>query len=305
MRRHGAPGEWRVQPRPSDGSILVGDRTCRQERAHDPCTSRTAAGAGSRPGSSATGVDRGRDGGHERDHLRLHDPRRPDPRARRVRRPGRRHGPDARRQRGSLGLQATGARRVSTSTGDLDSLEHDVSRRDVLVGRALGAADAGRVAAGARSRSTSTPGWSPRWSPRPPRRSTVMGGQAGILQGERRWGPLAGIYLGVGLGRLAFGAAALVVDRDRPGRHPRRDHRLGRAGRRRLVGAAAPQRRADTPLGPGAPASRSRAGPAAACSARRRQLAGAAGVLRALQRRRDHRPEHPDPSTRRVCTPAG
>ena len=40
---------------------------------------------------------------------------------------------------------------------------------------------------------------------------TVMGGQAGILQGERRWLPLAGIYLGVGLGRVVFGVAALMV----------------------------------------------------------------------------------------------
>ncbi|HEX4901419.1 MAG TPA: hypothetical protein VFV42_01325, partial [Acidimicrobiales bacterium] len=43
---------------------------------------------------------------------------------------------------------------------------------------------------------------------------TVMGGQAGVLQGERRWGPLAGIYLGVGLGRIAFGAVALLVEPD-------------------------------------------------------------------------------------------
>jgi O-antigen/teichoic acid export membrane protein len=41
---------------------------------------------------------------------------------------------------------------------------------------------------------------------------TVMGGQAGILQGERRWLPLAGIYLGMGLGRVVFGSLALVLD---------------------------------------------------------------------------------------------
>ncbi len=46
---------------------------------------------------------------------------------------------------------------------------------------------------------------------------TVMGGQAGILQGERRWGPLAGIYLAVGVGRLGFGAVALVVEPDTTG----------------------------------------------------------------------------------------
>ncbi|RNL64935.1 polysaccharide biosynthesis protein [Nocardioides marmoriginsengisoli] len=34
---------------------------------------------------------------------------------------------------------------------------------------------------------------------------TIMGGQAGILQGEERWVPLAAVYLGMGLGRMAFG----------------------------------------------------------------------------------------------------
>ena len=43
---------------------------------------------------------------------------------------------------------------------------------------------------------------------------TVMGGQAGILQGERRWLPLAIIYLLTGVGRIAFGGAALVARPD-------------------------------------------------------------------------------------------
>lgn len=34
---------------------------------------------------------------------------------------------------------------------------------------------------------------------------TIMGGQAGILQGERRWLALALLYVGVGVGRLGFG----------------------------------------------------------------------------------------------------
>jgi O-antigen/teichoic acid export membrane protein len=38
-----------------------------------------------------------------------------------------------------------------------------------------------------------------------------MGAQAGVLQGERRWGPLAGIYVAVGLGRLVFGAIGLLL----------------------------------------------------------------------------------------------
>jgi O-antigen/teichoic acid export membrane protein len=40
---------------------------------------------------------------------------------------------------------------------------------------------------------------------------TLMGGQAGVLQGERRWLPLAGLYAGMGLGRLVLGLVALAV----------------------------------------------------------------------------------------------
>ncbi|GAA4720874.1 hypothetical protein GCM10023349_46400 [Nocardioides conyzicola] len=40
---------------------------------------------------------------------------------------------------------------------------------------------------------------------------TIMGGQAGILQGERRWVPLALVYLGVGVPRLAFGTLCMLI----------------------------------------------------------------------------------------------
>ncbi len=40
---------------------------------------------------------------------------------------------------------------------------------------------------------------------------TVMGGQAGVLQGERRWLPLSLMYLAVGVPRVALGAACLLV----------------------------------------------------------------------------------------------
>jgi O-antigen/teichoic acid export membrane protein len=43
---------------------------------------------------------------------------------------------------------------------------------------------------------------------------TVMGGQAGILQGETRWLPLGIIYLATGVGRLLFGAVAIWVQPD-------------------------------------------------------------------------------------------
>jgi O-antigen/teichoic acid export membrane protein len=39
---------------------------------------------------------------------------------------------------------------------------------------------------------------------------TVMGGQAGILQGERRWVPLAWVYMAVGVPRLVIGTAFIL-----------------------------------------------------------------------------------------------
>ena len=43
---------------------------------------------------------------------------------------------------------------------------------------------------------------------------TYMGAQAGVLQGERRWEPLAFVYLSAGLGRILIGTALVLV---RPG----------------------------------------------------------------------------------------
>jgi O-antigen/teichoic acid export membrane protein len=40
---------------------------------------------------------------------------------------------------------------------------------------------------------------------------TVMGGQAGILQGERRWRPLAAVYVAVGVPRVVLGTACMLV----------------------------------------------------------------------------------------------
>lgn len=40
---------------------------------------------------------------------------------------------------------------------------------------------------------------------------TLMGGQAGILQGERRWLPLAAVYLAVGVPRLVFGTLCILI----------------------------------------------------------------------------------------------
>jgi O-antigen/teichoic acid export membrane protein len=111
----------------------------------------------------------------------------------------------------SLGLQATGARRVSAAPQDLVEIEREVMRTSYLSAVALGllllvatpvvtdTLNLDSWLAAALIAVTVVP-------------LSVMGGQAGILQGERRWGALAGIYLAVGLGRLGFGAIALVLE---------------------------------------------------------------------------------------------
>jgi O-antigen/teichoic acid export membrane protein len=113
----------------------------------------------------------------------------------------------------SLGLQATGARRVSAAPGDRAAIEREVMATSYASALALGVVvllatplvtatlNLDSWAAAALIAATAVP-------------LSIMGGQAGILQGERRWGPLAAIYLAVGVGRLGFGAVALVVEPD-------------------------------------------------------------------------------------------
>jgi O-antigen/teichoic acid export membrane protein len=111
----------------------------------------------------------------------------------------------------SLGLQATGARRVSAAPHDRAEIEREVMTTSYVSALALGlllllatpvvaeTLNLDSWGAAALIAVTVVP-------------LSVMGGQAGILQGEARWGPLAGIYLAVGVGRLGFGAVALVVE---------------------------------------------------------------------------------------------
>jgi O-antigen/teichoic acid export membrane protein len=110
----------------------------------------------------------------------------------------------------SLGLQATGARRVSASPQDLPHIETQIMSASYRSAVVLGALCLVAVpvvtwllrldnwATAALLAVTTVP-------------LTVMGGQAGILQGERRWLPLAGIYLMTGVGRVVFGVAALLI----------------------------------------------------------------------------------------------
>ena len=113
----------------------------------------------------------------------------------------------------SLGLQATGARRMAASPEDRTSLQGAIMRTTYRCAAALGVLSL--LAAPLVSAVLNLDSWTvaalvavtvvP---------LTVMGGQAGVLQGERRWGPLAGIYLAVGVGRIAFGVVAMVVEPD-------------------------------------------------------------------------------------------
>jgi O-antigen/teichoic acid export membrane protein len=111
----------------------------------------------------------------------------------------------------SLGLQATGARRVSAAPEDLASIERTVMSTTYLAAVVLGllALAAAPVVAVVLNLDSWVAAVLIAVTAVP---LTVMGGQAGIFQGERRWVPLAVIYLCVGLGRIGFGAVALVVE---------------------------------------------------------------------------------------------
>ena len=110
----------------------------------------------------------------------------------------------------SLGLQATAARRVSAVPEDLDRIEADIMAATYKSALAVGLiclASVPLVSAVLRLDSWLTAGMIALTAVP----LTIMGGQAGLLQGERRWLPLAGIYVGMGLGRLVFGTVALIV----------------------------------------------------------------------------------------------
>jgi O-antigen/teichoic acid export membrane protein len=112
----------------------------------------------------------------------------------------------------SLGLQATGARRVAATPRDRARIEQDLLRTTYWCAADLAALTL--AAAPAVASALDLGSWVPAAllaaSVLP---VTVMGGQAGILQGERRWLPLALVYLAVGVGRLVLGTGALLVER--------------------------------------------------------------------------------------------
>ena len=112
---------------------------------------------------------------------------------------------------------------------------------------------------------------------------TVMGGQAGVLQGERRWAPLAVVYLAAGVPRLLVGSALVRVAADRARAMVGVAARRLRAGRWSAASrCAGPASEHDHGGGPADPVAARRGRP---------QLPGAAGLLRPLQRRHRGRPQ--------------
>ena len=109
-----------------------------------------------------------------------------------------------------LGLQATAARRISADPEDIAAIEQTIlttTWRAALLLGVLSVAAAPAV------------WWLLRLDGVVPAvllglcvvPVTVMGGQAGVLQGERRWLPLSLMYLAVGVPRVLLGSACLLV----------------------------------------------------------------------------------------------
>ncbi len=110
----------------------------------------------------------------------------------------------------SLGLQATGARRVAAAPEQREQIEAEVLAASWRAGLLLAAVCLALTPvftavlsldtwmAGAMIGAAALP-------------LTLMGGYAGILQGEHRWLWLSGIYLAMGLGRLAVGGVLISI----------------------------------------------------------------------------------------------
>lgn len=109
-----------------------------------------------------------------------------------------------------LGLQATAARRISATPKNVAQIEHVIMRVTYRAAVGLGVVMLAvspavwvllrldNVLPAILLAIAAVP-------------LTIMGGQAGILQGERRWGPLAAIYLGVGVPRVLIGTICILI----------------------------------------------------------------------------------------------
>ncbi|CAA9335831.1 MAG: Capsular polysaccharide biosynthesis protein [uncultured Nocardioidaceae bacterium] len=113
----------------------------------------------------------------------------------------------------SLGLQAAGARRVSVAPETREVTERETVAASYKAGLGLGVLTlaAAPLVSGLLRLDSAGAAVLLALALVP---LTVMGAYAGIFQGERRWGPLAAIYLSVGLGRLCFGVLGMAVRDD-------------------------------------------------------------------------------------------
>jgi O-antigen/teichoic acid export membrane protein len=110
----------------------------------------------------------------------------------------------------SLGLQATGARRISAHPDQVIAIEQvvlGVGLRSALVlgTLCLALAPLLNVVLHLHSLPTALLVGVAAFP------LTYMGAQAGVLQGERRWEPLALVYLAQGIGRVAFGLVLILI----------------------------------------------------------------------------------------------
>ncbi len=109
-----------------------------------------------------------------------------------------------------LGLQATAARRISADPDHVGQIERSVLRVTYRVAAGVGLLLLAlsplvdrllrleSLPVAVLAAATAVP-------------ITIMGGQAGILQGEQRWGPLALVYVANGVPRLVIGGLLVVA----------------------------------------------------------------------------------------------
>ncbi len=113
---------------------------------------------------------------------------------------------------GALALQATGARRLATSSPEhRDAVTRDLIRSAWRVAGGLGFVLLG--SAPLINRFLHLDDWVvsclPAFAAVP---LTLMGAYAGILQGSRRWARLSAVYASMGVGRLVVGGTAVVIE---------------------------------------------------------------------------------------------
>jgi O-antigen/teichoic acid export membrane protein len=109
-----------------------------------------------------------------------------------------------------LGLQATAARRVASAPGHVAAIERTITSVTARASLAVGALMLvlSPLVWKVLQLDSIVPALLVAVSVVP---MTVTGGQAGILQGERRWLPLSILYLALGIPRVIIGTACILV----------------------------------------------------------------------------------------------